>query len=137
VRPRSAIWRSSIDLVRERGPQSGCELREAPGLCKTTAARHLRGLRAQGLVVMQGRGRGTRYAFPEAAPPSVHEDLDLGDREREVLDLLVERGPLGRRQVASAIGLAGRTASGTLNTLAERGVLERTGKGRGIAYQVR
>ena len=138
-RPAQAIdyEQTILDLIGERGPQSGFELREALGLCKTTAARHLRGLRTQGLVVMQGKGRGTRYAIPEAAPPSVHEDLDLNDREREVLDLLVKRGPLGRRQVEEGIDLAERTALRTLNSLAERGVIEKSGKGRGVAYQVR
>jgi len=135
-RPAQAIdyEQSILDLVRERGPQSGSELREILGLSKTTAARHMKGLRAQGLIVMQGKGRGTRYAIPEAAPPSFREDLD--EREREVLDLLVERGPLGRRHVEGLTEHHGRTVLRILNVLIELGLVVTEGRGRGLRYRV-
>ena len=121
-----------LALLAKRGPLGGREIRERLDLAKTTAQRHLRGLRRAGLIVVQGQGRGIRYAIPEPEPPD-HGDLD--EDEHRVLTLLVERGPRTRRQVQAASKLSERTAQRRLASLVSSGLVEKVGKGRGMKYR--
>ncbi len=75
-----------------------------------------------------------------AVEPSVTlprpEAVTLTDRQRALLRIVRERGSVSTQEYGRVVGVSARTALRDLATLAERGVLERSGKRRGARYQL-
>ena len=57
-------------------------------------------------------------------------------QERAIVDLLNERGPLGRVQIEGALRIGRMSALRSLKKLAEDGVVAVEGRGRGTKYRL-
>lgn len=63
-------------------------------------------------------------------------EAELNAQERAIVDLLNERGPLGRPQIGGALRIGRMSALRSLKKLAEGGVVAVEGRGRGTKYRV-
>ncbi|MCB9765596.1 MAG: sigma 54-interacting transcriptional regulator [Alphaproteobacteria bacterium] len=111
--------------LQDEGPASVATLARAFDLSPSTVLRRLKELRAQGLVRQLRRGRLTLYASTETATTV----SPLGERERRVLQLALEKGSVTRGDVLARETVAPRTATRILVRLAGRGLLMMNGRG--------
>ncbi len=131
--PEQAI----VAMLAEQGPQPIGAICEQLQQSKTNVARHLRALRADERVVMQGKGRGTRYALADRSPQGRLDHLDIDEREREILGLLLEHGAMSRSELEDHTEHRGRTILRILASLKSAGLVVTRGKGRGRVYRAK
>jgi len=64
-----------IDLIKQKGPASRVELEEAWGIGRTIAAKLIKSLVEGGQLLVQGKGKDTRYDINRNLEHSLNEDL--------------------------------------------------------------
>jgi ATP-dependent DNA helicase RecG len=81
-------------------------------------------------------------AFKIALPnTNLHQEVSveadrLSDAERKVMDYLIGRNAVSRREIEAAVGLSQSTTIRVLNALAERQLVSKRGRGKNTAYSV-
>lgn len=60
----------------------------------------------------------------------------LDEQQRKVLDMLVQNGPMKSSSIADQLGVQKRRAIDILNDMTDKGVIQRIGVNRSIAYAV-
>ena len=58
----------------------------------------------------------------------------LSDAERKVMDYLIGRNAVSRREIEAAVGLSQSTTIRVLNALAEKQLVSKHGRGKNTAY---
>jgi len=120
-----------LDLLAERGAMGAGELRAALGVSKSTLARLVAPMVAEGRVVRDGAGAVTSYRLVIHRPGAPEPD----DRWGTALDLARSEGRVTRGRLAEVVGVSERTALRVLSAMVEAGVLaEDGGRGRGAGY---
>jgi Fic family protein len=77
------------------------------------------------------------YIRERQAPEISQYPKSLTVKDRELIKLLEDRGPLNTRELAKALGVNRTTASIRLNKLASVGVLDKKSRGKEIEYSKR
>lgn len=77
------------------------------------------------------------YIRERQAPEISQYPKSLTVKDRELIKLLEDRGPLNTRELANALGVNRTTASIRLNKLASVGVLDKKSRGKEIEYSKR
>ena len=65
----------AIDLIKQKGPASRVELEEVWGIGRTAATRLIKFLVEDGVLLVQGAGKDTRYDINRNLEHSLHSDL--------------------------------------------------------------
>ncbi len=118
-------------LLHAHGPMRSAELRARLGISRSTLARHIQPLRAQGHVIRVGRGAATSYRFEEQ-PALMH----FKDRRWALACVIARRdGQVTRGTLSACAGISERTATRVLGAMVEAGVLIGAGgRGRSAGY---
>jgi len=88
------------------------------------------------IVDDQGVVTVTLYGVTAETPPRV-DRRDLNERQKQALVILAERGRITNREYRALFGIANSTAHADLTGLVDKGLIERVGIGRGIAYRLK
>ena len=65
----------AFDLIKQKGPVSRVELEDAWGIGRTIAAKLIKSLVEGGELLVQGKGKDTRYDINRNLEHSLHVDL--------------------------------------------------------------
>ncbi len=121
----------ALALMRGGAAMTNSRYRQISGADSRDATRELAELVSRGLIRSTGAGRWTQYvltpevdtdepALPAATPRR------RGERGRQILALLRERGPLSRSALQESLGLSQPSVSRWLKRLREHGLIELT-----------
>lgn len=102
----------------------GCSyssIKEAVGIGNGTLSYHLLVLERMELIKSIKDGRVRRF-FPSGVPTSLRQGQCLGRTEAQVLQTLVERGPLTNSSLAQSLGISRQRTHYNLRLLSRRGL---------------
>ena len=74
--------------------------------------------------------------LPGAQRPYFESMARLDEQQRKVLDMLVQNGPMKSSSIADQLSVQKRRAIDILNDMTDKGVIQRIGVNRSIAYAV-
>jgi len=122
-----------LNLIEEHGPFTTTQVTAELLLDRANASRHLNALVSEKRIFKAKVGRLVYYSKTGIVPPGA-SDTRPNSRKKEILNLLISRGPATTNEVALTLGLDIANTSRHLNSLAKSGDLCKFKRGREVCY---